>query len=316
MVIMRGYIIDISHGTFADATYIVLHIRDENGKKVDLIDRNVTPFFYSDPGEIEEITIEKTPRTYKITKVVPIEKNILGKKINLNKISINNAYGINLISEHLRKRNINTYETDISFVRRYLFQKLIVMFTYYEFKVKEEGNNYVVESFEQVSNGIMPDLRILKIKVNQEGDGDKEPINSLELNYNDQEKSLQWGQNVGGQLSEYDMLNELKKTISDYQPDMILSNESQVLNYRLNKYKIKIQHNITNTSLFYQRIGRYFPNIEEDLPLVLVEIMKLINVTCYDIINLFMTDCKWSYHVQSHILGIKLTKIAKNIYIT
>src|SRR3972149_2364249 len=108
---------------------IVLKFYDiENHKIVDWIDNtNHMPYCYSKTADLDELLLRDDVLEVKKEKKFDI---ILDKEIDVNKVIVTNPLAIGSSSNAIRDR-VNTWESDIRYQQVYLFDKQLVMGSYY-----------------------------------------------------------------------------------------------------------------------------------------------------------------------------------------
>tara|TARA_Y100000310_G_C20704331_1_gene833694 strand:- start:23343 stop:25763 length:2421 start_codon:yes stop_codon:yes gene_type:complete len=115
---IKFYPYDFAYKTVEDKTYIYLYSKLADGSKVCIIKQH-QPFFYA-IGDIPQLIIPTPTKPAKIIKIEPAEKQLLGKIIALNKITVNYPKAVPIISKELAARGIQCYEKDILYTHRTL----------------------------------------------------------------------------------------------------------------------------------------------------------------------------------------------------
>ena len=112
------YPYDFAYKTVQDKTYIYLYSKLEDGSKICVI-LNYQPYFYT-VGEIPKLTIPTPSKPAKVLNIESVEKELLGKKIKLNKVTVNFPKAVPIIAKELTARGITCYERDILYTHRTL----------------------------------------------------------------------------------------------------------------------------------------------------------------------------------------------------
>jgi DNA polymerase I len=151
---------------------------DKNGKRVLIIDRNFTPYFYLVLEEeknpktiIETIHSKKTEYPY-LVKLEEANKRFFGKPVKAIKVFVKNPDVIPKYSKDFKKLEgvKDCLEDDIRFSMRYLIDNNVVPCSWHEIEVEETENRYKVKadkvylakSFPKtVEKTELPQLRIL-----------------------------------------------------------------------------------------------------------------------------------------------------------
>ncbi|MEM2115446.1 MAG: DNA polymerase II [Candidatus Woesearchaeota archaeon] len=126
-------IIDIDYAIENEKSYIYLAVRTENGEKK-LIKEEFLPYFFAKESDSE--LIRDLSEKNGISKTIEASSLKSPKNENLIKITFKNPQELKELRDILNKNNIETFESDIRLIYRYLIDKNIKHFI--KFK-----NNYV-----------------------------------------------------------------------------------------------------------------------------------------------------------------------------
>ena len=126
-MLIKFYPYDFAYKTVQDKTYIYLYSKLEDGTKACII-HNYQPYFYA-IGDIPKLTIPTPKRPAKILDIEPVEKELLGKTIKLNKITVNYPKAVPILAKELAARGIQCYEKDILYTHRTLRDLRIIPLT-------------------------------------------------------------------------------------------------------------------------------------------------------------------------------------------
>jgi DNA polymerase I len=177
MQTIEGFVIDADYVNIGRATCIRLTVRATDGKVYELVDREFMPYFYLLPNgsRITEKTlvdfsaIDSMNNTMRAKEVTREKKRLLGREVELFRITMNNPSEVPKFSEALMGFG-QAYENDIPFARRYIIDKDIIPLDIYTFEI-------------ELIEGKEGRYKILNITDNIQHDGvaDKNVINSLNI---------------------------------------------------------------------------------------------------------------------------------------
>lgn len=256
----------------AGKTYMYLYGKQENGQKVCVL-HQYDPYFYADARNVRKeefaqqlasLVVDVKPEPAKVVSWEEVEKELLGKKQPFWKIVVNVPKAVPLISKVLGSWGISCYEKDILFTHRYLRDNTITPMM----QVKAEGiftnhskNIFQAETITKDVNKTSPPWKVLAIDI--ETYAKKKEINpqqnpilmvalyGIDAQQQEFKKVITWKQfpNKLDYLTivedEAALLEEMKKIIKEYNPDIITGYFSDVFDFpyiktRAEKLNVKL----------------------------------------------------------------------------
>ncbi|PIN75567.1 hypothetical protein COV17_03760 [Candidatus Woesearchaeota archaeon CG10_big_fil_rev_8_21_14_0_10_36_11] len=231
-----------------EKTYVYLYSKLDDGTKVCVV-HEYTPYFYADISNkhvqetLKNITVDVQGNVAKVVQIESVEKELLGKTKTFSKITVNYPKAVPVIAQELANRGIQCYETNIPFIDRYVRDKGITPMTtvnaHGEFSAKGILRVPVFDAsvVESVSKETQKNWKILAIDietyaVKKEINPTKNPILMVALYGVDEggtifKKVITW-KRFDTKLDyleivsdEVELLKLLKKTLIEYQPDII-----------------------------------------------------------------------------------------------
>jgi len=267
--------LDVDYEDIDDELAIRLFGVTPEGKRVVIFDKNFAPYFIAVIGDqvnidqliekLKALEIEKDGRKLKIQGVKIQEKKLISKKVKCAKITVTKPKDVPTIQAEIKKfpEIISREEFDISFYRRYLIDKGITPFTLCRaigktIKRPDLNVDIVLEAdnISQLSSDVFSKPRILAFDIETQRrtlypDPKEEPIIMLSLFGDGFQKVITW-KNFSGAPEyvtfvdgELGLIEEFKKTINSYKPDIIVGYGSDsfdlpFLSERAKKYSIKL----------------------------------------------------------------------------
>lgn len=145
--------LDIGYEVVRDNPEIRLWGIDDNGNRVLILDRSLTPYFYLVPEEsyIEALCEQVAELRNDLPHIVnayPVEKKILGKPIKALKVECRNPDELSKYANSLKKalKVKSSFEDDMRFSMRYLIDKEVSPCSWMEFEVEEiENKNFKID---------------------------------------------------------------------------------------------------------------------------------------------------------------------------
>ncbi len=264
--------LDITYKIIDDKPIIQMYGKTEKGNKICLLD-TIKPYFLAEVenqtviDQIKKIELEDGE---KVIEIIPIEKNILGKKKKLIKIICSLPKHVPKIRNAIKEAVVNTYEYDIKYTRRYLMDNEITPLTKIEVEANEVISNLQVPCF-QIKN-IEPtttpikDLNVLAIDIETYNPLGKKfipeehPILMIAIYGKKFKKVLTWkkfkdGKNVEFLDGEASLLKRFSEIIKEIKPDMITGYYSDgfdfpYINTRAKHHKLKLKLGLDGSELY------------------------------------------------------------------
>ena len=213
----KGYIVDITHKTFNEKTFIQIFGRLENKKSFALV-KEITPYFFIEESNLSKI--KKLLKNYKIEKTNLT--NFLGNSVL--KISANNQPDLTKLSKIIHKKKIDTYEADINPSNRFLIDNNL--FGFLEITGESEPSERVDFFFQN------PEISTTKSKINLkvlsldiESDKSLGNLFCVGLYSENYKKNFMISKDiVQGAVyckNEAELLSKLKQEIINFDPDII-----------------------------------------------------------------------------------------------
>ena len=286
MVEIQFYPIDVSYSVEQGKAVINLFGRTTDGKQVCIQDNNFEPYFLVVPKKsniektrekIEKTRVEKNGIISIVTKTELCNKKLLGKSVIVLKVFTKLPRDIPIIRNEIKNLDVETYEFDIQFTRKYLIDKDIVPLTLCkadgEF-INKRSRVSVMKSdkIEQITDEVIENPKILAFDIetyNPLGkviDAEKNPIVMVSFYGDSLRKVITWKkfktkedyiEFVG---SEPELLNRFKEIIESYKPDIITGYFSDGFDFpyietRARKYKINLDIGLDYSSIIISKKG-------------------------------------------------------------
>ena len=286
MAEIQFYPIDVSYSVEQGKAVINLFGRTTDGKQVCIQDNNFEPYFLVVPKKsniektrekIEKTRVEKNGIISIVTKTEPCNKKLLGKSVIALKVFTKLPRDIPIIRNEIKNLDVETYEFDIQFTRKYLIDKDIVPLTLCkadgEF-INKRSRVSVMKSdkIEQITDEVIENPKILAFDIetyNPLGkviDAEKNPIVMVSFYGDSLRKVITWKkfktkedyiEFVG---SEPELLNRFKEIIESYKPDIITGYFSDGFDFpyietRARKYKINLDIGLDYSSIIISKKG-------------------------------------------------------------
>jgi len=286
MAEIQFYPIDVSYSVEQGKAVINLFGRTTDGKQVCIQDNNFEPYFLVVPKKsniektrekIEKTRVEKNGIISIVTKTELCNKKLLGKSVIVLKVFTKLPRDIPIIRNEIKNLDVETYEFDIQFTRKYLIDKDIVPLTLCkadgEF-INKRSRVSVMKSdkIEQITDEVIENPKILAFDIetyNPLGkviDAEKNPIVMVSFYGDSLRKVITWKkfktkedyiEFVG---SEPELLNRFKEIIESYKPDIITGYFSDGFDFpyietRARKYKINLDIGLDYSSIIISKKG-------------------------------------------------------------
>ncbi len=265
-------------------------------KRIVVLDK-FSPFLYIVPEQdanIDKLKTEikftdfeaKTGRSFKAKSVNLEKKKISGKLIDCIKVGVNIPDDLSVIYSKLKNMKYveSVEEYDITLYRRYLTSKRIIPCSLYKvtgnLASKSEFSADIVLNagkITQSSSDQISDLKVLAIDTETLCEGNfsdprKDSIVLIALAGKDFKKVISWKRYkdapdyvtfVDGEL---ELINEVKRTINQFKPDIIVGYGSDNFDFpflreRAQKYNIKLNFGFDNSDIQISRMGKGYARI-------------------------------------------------------
>jgi len=286
MVEIHFYPIDISYSVEQGKAVINLFGRTTDGKQVCVQDDSFEPYFWvvskkekinEVVEKIEKIKVEKNNEISVVTKIEVKEKKFFGKNITAIKVFTKLPRDVSIIRNETKNLDVETYEFDIPFTRKYLINKDIIPLTLCkaegEFINKRSRVSVMeAEKVEHIGDEIIENPRILAFDIetyNPQGkgiDAKKDPIIMISFYGGELRKVITWkrfktdNKNIKFVESELDLINKFKEVIESYKPDIVTGYFSDGFDFpyieeRARKYKINLNIGLDYSSVKINKRG-------------------------------------------------------------
>lgn len=245
MVKFSFYPMDIVYKIVGPQTIVQLYGKTPDGKQVCVQDSSFEPYFYViadyNPDEISKklraISIEKNERQISVIRTEVVEKKLKGKKVTLVKAFTRHPKDVKLIRNHI-KGELEPFEADILFTRRYLIDKNIIPMVLTDVEgefINQKSKVSVINAtaISQTSTEIVKDLKILAVDIETYNPMGKQllpeqnPIVMLAVYAKDFKKvfvskkfstKLDYVQPVE---NEAQLISKFKEAVENYKPDIV-----------------------------------------------------------------------------------------------
>ena len=258
MVKFGFFITDITYRVLDTVPTVFLFGRSDSGELCCVL-FDFKPFFYAlgdgSAKNVESVSVQN----FKVSSVEQVNRLLFEKPIMALKVFVSEPSGVPEISKSVHDIGFRTFEFDIPFVRRFLFEKGItpltkVLVNAYSIPFTSRVPVFKARSVEQSSDDVVP-LKVLSIDIESYGgpgtpvDFDENPILMIAVKGDNFEKVITWKhfdpvpefvEIVDGESS---MIERVYHIIEDYKPDIITGYHSDGFDIpyivrRAKKYKI------------------------------------------------------------------------------
>ena len=320
MAEIQFYPIDISYSVEQGKAVINLFGRTTDGKQVCVQDNNFEPYFLviqkksnieKIREKIEKTRVEKNGITSIVTKTEPCNKKLLGKSVIALKVFTKLPRDVPIIRNEIKNLDVETYEFDIQFTRRYLIDNEITPLTLCkaegEFINKRSRVSVMkADKVVQITDEVIENPKILAFDIetyNPLGaviDAEKNPIVMVSFYGDDLRKVITWKkfktkedyiEFVG---SELELLNKFKEIIESYKPDIITGYFSDGFDFpyvetRAKKYRINLDIGLDYSPITVSRKR--------------VTISKIVGISHLDIFKFIKMVMSTTLETDSYSLG-------------
>ncbi len=248
-----------------------------DNKSICFIDEEYCPYFYvigekieTLVNEIKGIRIEEKNNIYFVKKIEMVERILSGKIAKALKVYVNRPKALRKISSQLENK-YKTYEADILFEKKYLFDKNIIFFTLHEaegVETKARINADIILKLNNIKNISDETLktRIMSIDIEKlyKTEQKNNPIVMVSFFTSKFKKTITYanveGENIVKVSGEEELLLKLEEEIENYKPDILVGYDSdERFNYikkRARKYNIEFKIGIDYSNISISKKGR------------------------------------------------------------
>ena len=261
------YPYDFEYKVKDNKVLVYLYSKLEDNTKICVVNE-YQPFFYAKTNlDLCDISIESSPLPAKVIKTEQVEKELLGKKQQFTKVTVNYPKAVPLIAKKLQEQGIHCYEKDILFIHRYLRDLNINPLTLTEAEGEFKNNSSLrVPEFHatkiiDTGKQALKDWKILAVDIEtyakrKEIDPEKNPILMIAFYGVDEQgeifkKVITWKKfphtldYLEIVSDEVELLKRFREIIISYKPDILTGYFSDgfdlpYINTRAQKHKIKL----------------------------------------------------------------------------
>ncbi len=285
MVEIEFYPIDVSYTVEQDKAVINLFGKTIEGKQICVQDDSFEPYFWvvskkaidKIREKIKKIRINNNGTTSIVTKTELCNKKLLGKSVTALKVFTKLPRDIPVIRNEIKNLDVETYEFDIQFTRKYLIDKDITPLALCkadgEFINKKSRVSVMnANKIEQITDKVIENPKILAFDIetyNPLGkviDAEKNPIVMVSFYGDKLSKVITWKRfkTKKGYIefvgSELELLKRFKEIIESYKPDIITGYFSDGFDFpyietRARKYKVNLNICLDYSSIKINKRG-------------------------------------------------------------
>ncbi len=285
MVEIEFYPIDVSYTVEQDKAVINLFGKTIDGKQICVQDDSFEPYFWvvskkaidKIREKIKKIRINNNGTTSIVTKTELCNKKLLGKSVTALKVFTKLPRDIPVIRNEIKNLDVETYEFDIQFTRKYLIDKDITPLALCkadgEFINKKSRVSVMnANKIEQITDKVIENPKILAFDIetyNPLGkviDAEKNPIVMVSFYGDKLSKVITWKRfkTKKGYIefvgSELELLKRFKEIIESYKPDIITGYFSDGFDFpyietRARKYKVNLNICLDYSSIKINKRG-------------------------------------------------------------
>lgn len=280
------YILDVDYRVIGPDVFVELYCRTESGEQMLLLDRSVKPYFLVElkSGESSSQYMEKGLRirneikgkTYSVISTELVRKIHFGSEKQLIKILVNEPSAVPSLREIFKSHEEvkEVYEADILFSRRYLVDKMVKPMVLCQAELNEDEINdygariptFEITDIQQSSDKTYEQPRILAFDIETYNPLGKQvvpeahPIVMAAFAGDSFRKVITWKvfdtkeDYIVFVRSEAELIEEIKRTISEYKADIITGYFSDGFDFpylktRAEKYKIDLDLGLDGSGL-------------------------------------------------------------------
>ncbi len=223
------YPLDIDYENKEKAT-VKMFGRTSEGKKIDLVDDSLQPYFWATAKKNIEALKKKIEKLKGVVKAEIEDKKFYEQPIRAIKITAKNTSELAKISSEIKhQKNVEAvFETDINFTKRYLIDKDIIPLQLYEIETEEGRIKKITQKEGSYDN---PKIIAFDIETYFEPGrysiSTRDPIISLAMYGERLKKVITWKkfpteENITFVDNEAELIKEFIKTVKGYDADYII----------------------------------------------------------------------------------------------
>lgn len=223
------YPLDVDYENRESSTIKILG-RTKEGKKIEVVDESLQPYFWVLPKKNIETLKGKIENMEGVVKAEAENKKFYEKPVRAIKVTVKNQKVLQEVSHELRHTRVvdSVLETDINFTRRYLIDKGIIPLQLYEIEVEENKIKKVTQK-----EGSYDEPKILAFDIETYSEPGrysldiKDPIISLAFQGEKFRKVITWKrfpteEDITFVSNEAELIKEFIKTIKEQDPDYLV----------------------------------------------------------------------------------------------
>lgn len=298
-------VLDVDHAMEGDSPVIRIWGRTEDGKSVLATDREFYPYFYLDVNDellkedgianLRERMLRISSTGGKYLEIRKVERNILGEKKSLLKVTIQNPVDIPKLRHIVEdwKGVRKAYEYDITFYRRYMIDKGISPMVRVRVDGEEKDTDFAVDRMVEIKS-VTPlkedDGNFRSLAFDIETIEDK--IIMISYFTSEGKKGVLthgWKpkRKRGFDVSENEegMIRRFVEIINEMDPDLVITYNGDIFDFhkirnRADHYKVHLKIGRDGSSLAYTKRGRVFSS----------KITGRVHIDLYDFVERILGD--------------------------
>ncbi|HDD05235.1 MAG TPA: DNA polymerase [Candidatus Aenigmarchaeota archaeon] len=279
--LMEFYPVDVDYVDEGGNSVVRIFGLTEEGERVIVLDRNFRQYFYVRFEKPEKV-IEKVKKLkvgkHEVVDAKVEEMKILGEPVKVVRIWVNHPSAVKVILDECEKMEgfLEKYERDISFYKRYIMDKKLVMFARTRVKgrvIKEKPMIFDATSVEPLNGEDLKEMKFIAFDIetyNLRGNPrpDVDPIIMISLYFSDGRKKLLTTKKIKKDYvenleDEASMLLRFIKIIEEERPLFLVGYNSDLfdmpyLKARMDKYKLRMNFSWDGSSGKFVRRGRRY----------------------------------------------------------
>ncbi|RLG16465.1 hypothetical protein DRN62_03575, partial [Nanoarchaeota archaeon] len=279
--LMEFYPVDVDYIDEGGNSVVRIFGVTEEGERVIVLDRNFHQYFYvrfKNPEKVVEKVKKLKVDKYKVVDAKVEEMKRLGEPIKVVRIWVNHPSAVKVILDECEKMEgfVEKYERDISFYKRYIMDKKLVMFARTRVEgrmIKEKPMVFDATSVKPLNGEDLKDIKFIAFDIetyNLRGNPrpDVDPIIMISLYFSDGRKKLLTTKKIRKDYvenleDEASMLLRFIKIIREERPLFLVGYNSDLfdmpyLKARMDKYKLKMDFGWDGSSGKFVRRGRQY----------------------------------------------------------
>ncbi|MCK5282056.1 MAG: ribonuclease H-like domain-containing protein [Nanoarchaeota archaeon] len=277
---LQFYLLDLRRAEINNRQAVLLFGRTLDNNRICIIDLSFLPYFYVVPKKgmnvqekLEKLEVERENIISKVVKTELLKKKFYGREIDAIKVYVPFQRDINIIKSIIDEWEIieGIYESDISYLRRYLTEKGIIISTLLEadadpFNAGFKLDTFLAKSITTNTEDSIKSPKILAFDIetyNPEGrkiDMKNNPIIMISFYSEGFKKVFTWKrfktdlEYVEFVNSEADLIGKFFQTVGNFQPDVITGYNTDIFDFpyieeRAKKYKLNAKIGLDNAGI-------------------------------------------------------------------